>query len=279
MGKPTSVVIDVEEYINYITTNAIPKAMTAAEIKEATQERPDPPSCHRPNNYWSLVPVPQKSQQVGVSHDMLRALHGGKNELSVNIKDNILLQGCHIVIPEALQNKAVSLAHVGHQGIVKTKALLRQKVWFPGIDQKVETLIQQSIACQATEHPRRNKEPLSMTELPQGPWEELSADFCGSLQGAQEEYLLVIIDNYSRYPVIESVKSMAASTVLAVGDKIFAMFGTPKVFCTDNSSPFNSTKFADIAKHLGFQHRKITPYWPQANGEAERMMKNLNKVL
>ena len=29
-------------------------------------------------------------------------------------------------------------AHEGHQGIAKTKALLRKKVWFPGIDSAVE---------------------------------------------------------------------------------------------------------------------------------------------
>ena len=35
-----------------------------------------------------------------------------------------------IVIPPSLQNHAVQLAHEGHQGIVKTKQLLRQKVWY-----------------------------------------------------------------------------------------------------------------------------------------------------
>ena len=34
----------------------------------------------------------------------------------------------------------LQLAHEGHQGIVKTKQLLRQKVWFPNIDAQVELL-------------------------------------------------------------------------------------------------------------------------------------------
>ena len=46
------------------------------------------------------------------------------------------------MIPTALQQRATSLAHEGHQGIVKTKKLLREKVWFPGIDQKVAQMIE-----------------------------------------------------------------------------------------------------------------------------------------
>lgn len=37
-----------------------------------------------------------------------------------------------------LKNFQVHLAHRGHQGIVKTKQLLREKVWFPGIDSLVD---------------------------------------------------------------------------------------------------------------------------------------------
>jgi hypothetical protein len=37
---------------------------------------------------------------------------------------------------------------MGHQGIVKTKSLLREKVWFPGIDKTVATLVQDCYECQ-----------------------------------------------------------------------------------------------------------------------------------
>lgn len=124
-----------------------------------------------------------------------------------------------------------------------------------------------------------NREPLNMSELPKGPWEEVSADFCGPIPGTEDEYLLVIVDDYSRYPVVETVKSTSAHSVIPVFDKVFAMFGIPKIVKTDNGPPFNSSKFLDFAKYLGFTHRKITPYWPRANGEAERMMRTLNKTL
>ena len=43
-------------------------------------------------------------------------------------------------------------------------------------------------------------EPLKMSELPSGPWKDLSADFCGPLP--TEEYLFVITVEYSRYAVV-----------------------------------------------------------------------------
>ena len=47
------------------------------------------------------------------------------------------LSNIRIVIPASLQARVVQLAHEGHQGESKTKALTRSKVWFSGIDAAV----------------------------------------------------------------------------------------------------------------------------------------------
>ena len=61
--------------------------------------------------------------------------------------------------------------------------------------------------------------------------------------------------------------------------EMFSRFGTPSVLKTDNGAPFNSGEFAAFAKKLGFKQRKITPLWPEANGEAERFVRTLNKFV
>ena len=108
------------------------------------------------------------------------------------------MRGTRIVMPTILQDRAVNLAHEGHQGITKTKSLLRQKVWFPGIDKMTEAAIKRCVPCQAA-IPQTTYEPLKMTPLPKAPWCELSTDFYGPLPSG--EYVLVIIDDYSRFPV------------------------------------------------------------------------------
>ena len=70
-----------------------------------------------------------------------------KNELSVC--NGLILRNHRLVLPHSLQNKAVDLAHTGHQGIVKTKMLLREKVCFPSIDKSVEEKVKTCLPCQA----------------------------------------------------------------------------------------------------------------------------------
>ena len=83
-----------------------------------------------------------------------------------------------------------------------------------------------------------------MTELPCTPWSRVSADFCGPFPTG--EYLLVVIDDHSRYPVVEIIRSASARTVIPVFDKIFSLFGIPEELKTDNGPPFQSLEFKTL---------------------------------
>jgi hypothetical protein len=45
------------------------------------------------------------------------------------------------------------------------------------------------------------------------------------------------------------------------------------------SELYYGREFNKFPKHLGFTHRKVTPYWPRANGEVERFMRTVKKVI
>ena len=93
------------------------------------------------------------------------------------------------------------------------------------------------------------------------------------------DYLLVVIDEYSRFPKVEIVKSTTAKSVIPRLDAIFARQGIPDELKTGNGPPFNGVEFSNFAKYLGFHHRKVQPLWPRANGDAERFMPNLEKCV
>jgi transposase InsO family protein len=143
------------------------------------------------------------------------------------------------------------------------------------MDQIVETKVSCCIACQASVTDNR-KEPLHMSELPRAAMVECSVDFA-ELPGG--EYLLVVVDDYSRFPEVDPVSSTSAKCVIPKLDRIFSLLGIPEVVKTDNGPPFNSIKFKQFAEYLGFHHRRITPYWPRADGEVERFMRTLKKNL
>ena len=155
--------------------------------------------------------------------------------------------------------------------------LLREKVWFPSIDKMVEQKVKTCLPCQAaTTGTHRHPEPLIMTPLPDAPWQEVAVGFVGPFPSG--ELLLVVIDEFSRFPEVEIVTTTSAKAVIPKLDNIFSRQGVPVVLKSDNSPPFNSSEFEQFASYLGFEHRKITPYWPQANGEVERFMRTIEKA-
>ena len=121
----------------------------------------------------------------------------------VTYGDTILLRDTRIVLPSELRKRAMQIAHEGHQGITKTKAFIRSKVWFQGLNEKVNHAIKECAACQSVIHTKRI-EPRKMLEMPSKPRTTLSADFCGPLPSG--DYLFVITDEYSRYPIVEIIK-------------------------------------------------------------------------
>ena len=257
-----------EEYINYILSTSTPKAMTIDEVATETAKDKTLTTVIQAilTNKWHGV-------EEGINKATFHTLHANRAELSLAHKDSITLKGHRIVLPEALQNRAVKIAHAGHQGIVKTMALLREKVWFKNMH-LVEENIKNCHTCQISTH-KPTREPLQMSPLPAAPWEEVSTDF-GHLQNGK--YLLVVTDEFSRYVVVDILDSISTTSVIPRLDKIFAEFGMPVSLKTDNGPPFNSHEFKTYASITGFRHRKITPLWPQANGETERFMRTVKKV-
>ena len=67
-----------------------------------------------------------------------------KDEFSVY--NGVALRMNRIFIPLTLRSRAVELARLGHQGIVKTKQLIRDKVWFPGIDKLTEDKVKKKLS-------------------------------------------------------------------------------------------------------------------------------------
>ena len=140
-----------------------------------------------------------------------------------------------------------------------------------------------------------------MTPIPNATWKEISMDFVSSFPSGN--YLVVVTDAYNRFHQVEIVTSTSARAThwapldnsLVVEwatlflnkdhlltyllDDIFAKQGIPEVLKSDNGPPFNSNEFQKPAEHSGFEHRRITPYWPIANGETERFIQTLENCI
>ena len=194
-----------EAHVSFVALHSVPKTVTYAEIVAATKDDTVLQACMSAiidNNWSDLFAHADPISQA----ELIRAYTTFRDELTVTKDRDLLIRDHRLVIPKSLRKRILNIAHEGHQGITKTKALLKEKVWFPSIDRLTEAIVRDCLACQSNtiEH---NKEPLKMSPLPSRPWSEISVDFADIPNG---EHLLVVIDDYSRFPDVEIVSSTSA---------------------------------------------------------------------
>jgi hypothetical protein len=103
------------------------------------------------------------------------------------------------------------------------------------------------------------------------PFERLSIDFKGPLPSVtQNRYLLVIIDEYSRFPFVFPCKDMTSGTVVRCLDEIFAMFGQTGFIHSDNFTSLISNELRTHLLELGIGYSNCSGYNPRGNGQVER---------
>jgi hypothetical protein len=115
----------------------MPKAMSLDDIKQATKED---------TVLQKLVEPIRNGNCMGFSPDIRQIFRHRKNELALfgkvrdalMVTNDIVLQGTRIVVPKTLRQRTITQTYQGHQGIMKTKQLLCEKVWYPWIDKEVE---------------------------------------------------------------------------------------------------------------------------------------------
>ena len=105
----------------------------------------------------------------------------------------------------------------------------------------------------------------------------LGCDLCGPFLTG--EHLLICVDYYSRYPDVEIVHKINATTIVSKLRKLFSRYGTPEVLVTDNGPQFISTEMKSLLKEFNIHHHKVTPYHPAAYGEVERFNRTIKKCI
>ena len=114
------------------------------------------------------------------------------------------------------------------------------------------------------------------------PMERLSMDFKGPVKSVSGNYyLLIIVDEFSRFPFAFPCKNMTSSVVTQCLDKLFALCGTPSFVHTDNAAAaaFASTEFKTNLMKRGIASSKSSIYHPAGNGQAVRTVGTVGRAV
>ena len=206
-----------------MTANLLSVAISESEVEHDSSE--DPVIC---TAHHAL-----RSSCWDKSDHELEPFYKLRHELSSY--NNLLLRHRKLAIPRSLRPNILALTHEGHQGIVRTKQRLRQKVWWPRIDQDFESYTKHCHACQ-TAASKQSSLPLKMIEVQKKSWLMLGCDLTGLFP--TDEYLLICVNYLSRYPEVEILTYISLDAVIRKLRKIFCRSGCPKLLVTDNGSQF-----------------------------------------
>ena len=203
----------------------------------------------------------------------LRQYWSYRDELTVS--DGIILKGNRVLIPKQMQPEILQKLHTSHLGQQKTKLLARGCVFWNNINKDIDRLVQSCTRCQENQ-PAQTPEPLQPHDIPTKPWSTVATDLF-EFKGKQ---WLIVVDYYSKYPVVRQLPEPATSNaVISTLKQIFAEHGIPAKLVSDNGPQYASYQFMTFAQSWGFEHATSSPRRPQGNGFIERQIRTIKSIL
>ena len=99
-------------------------------------------------------------------------------------------------------------------------------------------------------------------------------DFKRPLKG-KNPYMLIIIDEFSRFLFAFSCRNISTKTLMCCLDKLFCVFEFPSYVHSDRGSSFMSHKLKSYLRARGIASSRSTPYHPCSNGQCERCVQTV----
>ena len=153
------------------------------------------------------------------------------------------------------------------------KSFARCYVWWPKIDQDIETIVRSCNTCQLNRL-SPPKSPLHSWDYPDRPWARLHIDHAGPYLGHQ---FLIVVDAHSKWIEAHPVPSTSSETTIKVLRNIWATHCIPEHLVSDNGSGFTSQEFQTFLAENGVKHSLTSPYHPSSNKMAERTVQTVKQ--
>jgi hypothetical protein len=219
---------------------------------------------------------------------IVKHINGKDNVVADSISRlNVLEQESEIPSLSAAEKEEIlAQAHgglVGHHGINRTMAFVKAagKQW-AGLSNDVEHFIQRCTTCAKMKRNRRTFVVSRGTTMSEKPFEMVSLDLMGPLteDAGHCKYILVVVDNFSRYTLLKAIPDKSAQVVaMALVDLMGTLSVLPKVIRTDHGSEFISKLSEELFALLGVRHETTVTDHPSSNGMVERANQEVAKHL
>ncbi|KAG6456627.1 hypothetical protein O3G_MSEX009839 [Manduca sexta] len=187
------------------------------------------------------------------------------------------------VVPLSYQWSLINTYHdaLKHMGWEKTLAKLKDNFWFPKMSSTVRYFIEHCIVCKTMKGPSGATQSrlFPIEKIPE-PFHTIHIDISGKLSGtaSQKEYVFVAIDAYTKFVILQHVKSNSQSSALKHLQEIVFLFGAPKRIIVDGDGAFIS-HYKTYCERYGIELHRCAGYASRRNGQVERVMRIIKNGL
>ena len=191
-----------------------------------------------------------------------------------------------ICLPAVLQRDALHACHTsitgGHFGKLKTLSNIKQRfIWF-GMHRSVDLYVRQCDICAQFKTDGKKRRAALMPQVTGVPMERVCLDIVGPFPESAHgnKYALVVTDYFTKFVEIFPIPNQEATTVASVLVRdFFTRYGVPHFLHSDQGTQFESNLFAEVCQLLGIQKTRTTPFRPQSDGQSERNIKTLSRMI
>lgn len=119
---------------------------------------------------------------------------------------------------------------------------------------------------------RRKQGKLHSIEKISIPFHTVHVDHVGPFETSRKRnrYLLVVVDGFTKFTIIEPVKSVKTRHTVKVLLDLICLFGCPERIIRDRGTSFTSEAFKVFCTTYGIKHVLNAVATPRANGQCER---------
>ena len=191
-----------------------------------------------------------------------------------------------ICLPPNMREEALKSCHTGpiagHFGQAKTLENVKRRFLWPGMRRSVEIFVRCCDTCAAYKTDGKKRRAELKTHVTGVPMERICVDIVGPFPESTSgnKYGLVVTDYFTKYVEMYGIPNQEASTVATVLTKeFFSRFGVPNFLHSDQGTQFESKLFQEICTLLGITKTRTTPFRPQSDGQSERNIKTLTRMV
>ena len=174
-------------------------------------------------------------------------------------------------------NYSLEDVHAGlcHPGVTRLLHYVRSKN-LPFSTDEVRKVCQSCQVC-AEIKPQFHKRVGVLVKATQ-PMERFSIDFKGPLKSLTgNKYILIAVDEFSRFPFAFACPNMEASTVVKCLDSLFSLCGTAGYVHSDRGPSLMSEELRAYLLSRGIASSHSSAYNPRGNGQVERYIQTVWK--